>query len=207
EETKAEYTDDIDDPDKLPRKFYVDNVTVAIATQLVYELDPNGKKLRVIKFTDYTREQVTSMFASSAELRSKWSKRVEREAVIAALEDRGIAFESLIEATGQAEADPFDLLCHVAFNAPLRTRRERAERLKKDQKNFFDHYAGEARAILLEVLDKYIEHGTAQFKVPDILKVEPVSNHGNVIEITTLFGGPEKLRDALSNMQNLLYAA
>ena len=57
----------------------------------------------------------------------------------------------------------FDLLCHVAFNAPLRTRRERADRLKMDRKDFFDKYAPEARCILEELLEKYAQHGTAQF--------------------------------------------
>ncbi len=49
------------------------------------------------------------------------------------------------------------------------------ERLKHDRKDFFDHYSPEARAILEELLEKYARHGTAQFVVPDILKVPPIS--------------------------------
>src|SRR5205814_1490603 len=83
-------------------------------------------------------------------------------------------------AAGQPEADPFDLLCHLAYNAPLRTRRERAERLRKEKKDFFDRYAPAARAVLNELLEKYAEHGTAQFVLPDVLGVPPLSEHGNV---------------------------
>lgn len=107
----------------------------------------------------------------------------------------------------QPDADPFDLLCHVAFNAPLRTRRERAETLRKGKKDFFEKYDSIAQQILNEILDKYIEHGIAQFKIPEILKIPPINDHGTIIEINKIFGGAEILRSAISEMQRLLYAA
>jgi len=99
------------------------------------------------------------------------------------------------------------LLCHLAFNGPLRSRRERAGRVKKEEKKFFDKYGPEARAILGDLLEKYAEHGTAQFVIPDVLKLPPISDRGNVIEIARLFGGPEGLKEAVNELQALLYAA
>jgi len=116
-------------------------------------------------------------------------------------------FDELAEAAGQPEADPFDLLCHLAFNAPLRTRRERAQRLKQDRQDFFERYGPEARAVLEGLLEKYAEHGDAQFVLPDVLKGPPLSAHGQIGDIIALFGGPERLRSAVSELQNLLYAA
>ena len=87
--------------------------------------------------------------------------------------------------------------------AQPRTRRERAERLKKGRVDFFDYFSREAREILNEILEKYIEHGVAQFKVPEILRVEPISHHGNTMEIADLFGGAEKLRETLAQLQDL----
>jgi len=188
------------------RKFYVDGGTVEIAAHLVYELDADGK-LQVKKFTEYTGEKVRSMYPSAAELRAKWSNAEERAAIIAALEERGISFEELAEAASQPEADPFDLLCHVAYSAPIRTRRERAEAVREDGKAFFNRFANGARAVLNELLEKYVEYGTAQFQIPDILKVPPISEHGNVMEIAGLFGGGDNLREALGELQQLLYAA
>jgi type I restriction enzyme R subunit len=98
-------------------------------------------------------------------------------------------------------------LCHVAFNAPLRTRRERADRLKKEKKDFFDQYGPQAKEILSELLEKYAEYGSAQFVIPDVLKVPPISERGNVMEIATFFGGPDQLRTAVHRLQTLLYAA
>jgi len=123
------------------------------------------------------------------------------------LEERGIDFDQLRSSSNQPEADPFDLLCHLAFNGPLRTRRERADRVKKEEKKFFEKYGPESRAILGDLLEKYAEHGTAQFVIPDVLKVPPISDRGNVIEIAALFGGPEKLKEAVDRLQALLYAA
>jgi len=113
----------------------------------------------------------------------------------------------LADEAGRPEDDPFDLLCHLAWNAPLRTRRERAERLKRDRTDFFDRYGGDARTVLEALLEKYAEHGAAQFVLPGILKVPPLAGFGNPSEIARRFGGPDKLREAVNEMSGLLYAA
>jgi type I restriction enzyme, R subunit len=188
-------------------KYYVNGGSIEIAAHIVYELDANGKKLRVVKFTDYVSEQIKKMWPSAAELRSHWNKSEEREIILETLSKHGISFEDLAKNTGQPDADPFDLICHIAFSAPLRTRRERAELLRKGRPDFWESYKPEARQILSEILDKYIDYGTTQFNIPDILKVQPLSKHGNIIEISNLFGGPARLRSAVSELQSLLYAA
>ncbi len=197
----------VDDSTSEPRKYYFDGGFVDIAAHLVYELDPDGKQLRVVKFTDYTAEKVRTLYPSAAELRERWADPEQRSEIIARLEERGINFDELAAAANQPDADPFDLLCHITFNAPLRTRRERADRLRKERKDFFDRYSPEAKAVLNDLLEKYAAHGTAQFVIPDVLKVPPISERGNVMEIAGLFGGPEKLREAVNALQTLLYAA
>ena len=189
------------------RKFYVDGGQVEIAAQIVYELDQQGNQLRVVKYIDYTADKVRSLFPNAAELRKRWANADGRSEIVAALEERGIDFDELAEAAKQPDADTFDLLCHLAFNAPLRTRRERAERLRTERKDFFDKYSPEAKAILNDLLEKYAEHGTTQFTFPDILKVPPLSEHGTVIDIVGKFGGVERLQEAVAELQTLLYAA
>jgi type I restriction enzyme R subunit len=132
---------------------------------------------------------------------------VQRADIIARLTERGVSFDELAAAAGQLEADPFDLLCHVAFNAPLRTRRERAQRLRAERKDYFDRYGPEARTILEQLLEKYAEHGDAQFTLPDVLHVPPISQHGTVADIIRIFGGPDQLRSAVTELQAQLYAA
>jgi type I restriction enzyme R subunit len=189
------------------RKYYVDGGQVEVAAHLVYELDPDGKQLRVVRYTEYAAEKVRTLVPSAPELRTRWADPVQRSEIIQGLAERGVSFEELAAAAEQPDADPFDLLCHVAFNAPLRTRRERAQRLRSERKDFFERYGAEARAILDELLEKYAEHGTAQFTMPDVFKVPPVSDHGTLGEIIDLFGGEQPLRNAVIELQNLLYAA
>jgi type I restriction enzyme R subunit len=194
-------------PPEERRKYYFDGGRVEIAAHLVYELDPTGKQLRVIRYTEYAADSVRTICASAPELRAMWADPEKRAETIRQLEERGVSFAELAEATKQPEADPFDLLCHLAFNAPLRTRRERAQKLRESRQDIFQRYSGEARQILEELLDKYAEHGDAQFTLPDVLHVPPLSGHGTVADIIQIFGGPEKLREAVTELQNQLYAA
>lgn len=209
DETKApvrESSTISDDYEGTPKKYYVNGGSVEIIADVVYELDSDGKRLAPIKFTDYTQKQVRSMYTSASELRSKWSDAQQRRQILSLLEEKGITVEQLASATKRFDADPFDLLCHVAYNAPIRTRKERAELLRKDKKDFFDKFGDEARKILNEMLDKYIEYGTEQLSDTNILKVPPISLHGNLMEISELFGGPGALRNSLGELQALLYS-
>ena len=152
-------------------------------------------------------EVVRSLFVNAADLRSRWCNMAMRKDIIEALEERGIVIDDLLTRLKMEEADPFDMICYLAFNSPLRTRRERAEMLKKDRTDFFAPYSAEAQEILRELLEKYAEYGLAQFKLPDVLKLSPIDKHGNIREISEIFGGADKLRYAIEQLQNELYAA
>lgn len=189
------------------RKFYFDGGHVEIAAHLVYDLDPNGKQLRVVRYTDYAAETIRTLCPNTPDLRAQWADPAKRSGIIARLAERGIDFDDLAEAAKQPDADPFDLLCHLAFNAPLRTRRERAQHLKESRPDFFGRYGPEARQILEDLLEKYAVYGDAQFVLPDVLKVPPLSDHGQIADIVRLFGGADRLREAVDELQQHLYAA
>ncbi|MCR9245154.1 MAG: DEAD/DEAH box helicase family protein [bacterium] len=195
-------------PGGEPRKFYFDGGAVEIAAHLVYELDPDsGKQLRVIQFTDYTAEKVRTLYSNAAQLQRDWAIPDQRAEIIERLAERGIDFDELANAANQPDADPFDLLCHIAFESPLRTRRERAQRLRAEEREFFQKFEPEAQQVLVQLLDKYAEHGTAQFLIPDVLELPPINQHGNILEIARLFGGEEQLAEAVADLQTLLYVA
>jgi type I restriction enzyme R subunit len=189
------------------RKFYYDGGQVEIAAELVHELDADGKQLRVIKLTDYTAEKVRTLCTGPDDLRTRWANASQRADIIQQLAERGIDFQTVAAQAGKPDADPFDMLCHLAFNAPLLTRRQRADRVKKQETAFFKFFAPEAREILNDLLEKYAADGELQFTLPDVLKVRPISDHGNVNEIIGKFGGADQLRNAVNQLQSLLYAA
>lgn len=190
-----------------PRKFYYDGGTVEIIRQLVYELDSDGRKLACRQLTDYTGDKVRTLYPNASELRKDWLDPARRADIIEQLEEKGIDTHTLGASVGKPEADPFDLLCHLAYNAPLRTRRERADRIKRDEAEFFNRHGPEAREVLAALIEKYAEHGAAQFTLPDVLEIPPFNDWGNVIEIAARFGGGKAMREAVNELQMRLYGA
>src|SRR5438874_4017389 len=127
----------VDPPEPAERrKYYFDGGQVEIAAELVHELDADGKQLRVIELTDYTAEKVRTLCAGPEELRARWADAGQRADIIHQLAERGIDFQQVTLQAGKPDADPFDLLCHLAFNAPLLTRRQRADRMKRERTAF-----------------------------------------------------------------------
>ena len=187
-------------------KYYVDGGRVEIAAHLVYELDADGKQLRVIQLTDYTGEKVRMLYRSPEELAAAWADQRRREEVLAELAERGIDPSELVERTGRPDADPFDLLCQLAFDAPLLTRRQRAQRARQTGADFFARYGEDARAVLDMLLEKYAEHGVGELSMPMALRTPPLSGLGNVSEIAGRFGGASEMAKAVAALQEVLYA-
>ena len=65
-------------PTEEHRKFYFDGGQVEIAAHLVYDLDPNGKQLRVVRYTEYAAETVRTLCPSTPELRAQWADPAQR---------------------------------------------------------------------------------------------------------------------------------
>ena len=205
--------EDDDDTDEPPtgggsgetrRKFYVTEGTVSIVAESVHILDANGK-LRTVQFTQYAKEQITTMFPSMNDFRSKWNDLQERQHILDELENNGISIEQLMEITKQQDVDPFDLLCFVAFDLKPMTRKQRADLLKKNKPDFFAHYSERAKDVLNLILEKYVDYGLNQIR-PDIISVEPIAQQGNPIEIVNEFGGMDEFKKAINELQTLLYA-
>jgi type I restriction enzyme R subunit len=194
-------------PSEEPRKFYVDGGQVEVIGHLVYDLDTDGKKLQVVRYTEYSGRAVRTLYPSRDALQSAWANPDTRAEVLRELTERGISFEELAASADQPEADPFDLLCHLAWNAPLRTRRQRAEQARSAAQDLFNQYGDTAREILTLLLDKYVERGIIQFNaLSDLMKVQPFDRFGTPSEIATRhFGGVMGLKDAVSRLQTAIY--
>ncbi len=178
-----------------------------IATHLTQDLDAEGRQLRVTEFRDYTGEVIRSIFLDMAEFRHNWSNPDRRSEVSQLLREKGIDVDHAGEIFDNPEADPFDLLCNIAWNAPVMTRAQRVKRVREQQVAFFEEHGEEARKILTALLTKYADHGPSEFSMPDVLKVSPISELGNVSEIIKMFGGAKNFRKSVTRLQQLLYVA
>jgi len=184
------------------QRWFTDGRIVVRGNQAVRK---KGKKADCI--LRYAAEKVRTLYANPEEFRARWSDSIQRGSIVQELAQRGIDFSEVAAQAGKPDTDRFDLLCHLAFNAPVLTRSQRADRVKRRQAAFLNYYSPEAREILNELLEKYSRDGELQFTLPDVLKLPPISEHGNVNEIMDKFGGAEKLREAVNQLQALLYAA
>ena len=74
------------------------------------------------------------------------------------------------------------------------------------RKDFWDRYTPQARSVLNDLLDKYTDHGVTQLDDLQILEVPPLSARGTPLEIASFFGGADRLRSAVRELQAILYA-
>ena len=191
---------------ELPRKYYLDGVQVYIAGEQAFELDPEGNILRTMEFTDYVTENVRRLNLSAEHLRQAWPLTEQRREIMEQLRQHGIDPEHLAAVTHHEDADALDLLLHVAYNAPLVSRRERLEKLQQKKANFLNTFTPAARQILDTLLEKYADFGISQLDdLPSLLRVQPFSGYGSPADIYEIFGGPAKLVQAVDELQKGLY--
>lgn len=184
-----------------PRRYVIHNVPVSVSVERVQFLDENGR-LITESLTDYTRKTVLKNYALLNDFLTAWNDAEKKQAVLEALAAQGVFLEELAEQVGK-DFDPFDLVCHIAFDRPPLTRRERADNVKK--RDLFGRYEAKARAVLNALLDKYADSGITSVESLDILKVDPLSQFGTPIEIVKLFGGKPGYLTAIRELEAALY--
>lgn len=199
--------EETDEDNNTVRRYVVANVPVKVAAERVQYFDPNGK-LITESLKDYTRNAVTKEYTTLDDFLRRWSSAEKKQAIIEELAEQGVFFEALADEVGEKsgkEFDPFDLVCHVAWDMPPLTRKERAEQVKK--RNYFTQYGEQARLVLEALLDKYADEGVAQIEETQILTIAPFTNFGTPIEIIRAFGGFEQYQQAVNDLEKALYSA
>ncbi|MCX7186944.1 MAG: DEAD/DEAH box helicase family protein [Methylotenera sp.] len=183
-------------------KYVLGDVTVYVVSERVQYYGPEGK-LITESLKDYTRQTVRKDYASLDEFLRSWNKADRKAAILQTLEQHGLLLEPLADEVGK-DFDAFDLICHVAFDQPPLTRRERAEQVKK--RNYFAKYGEQARQVLESLLEKYADTGIENIEDIKILTLDPFKNMGTANELVTAFGGKPAYIAALQELEQHLYA-
>jgi type I restriction enzyme R subunit len=197
----------VDQPDlQVPpgdpiRKIYVDGVGARIIAERVEYLDENGK-LVTETLRDFTKTALKKRFASLDDFLKRWKSMERKQAIIEELEAEGLALDAIADELGK-NLDPFDLICHIAFDKKPLTRRERAENVRK--RDVFTKYGPQARAVLNALLEKYRDEGVLNLDDANVLKVTPFTAMGSVVQLINAFGGKEGFEKAVHEMQDALY--
>jgi len=200
EQAWADWTQD----DSAPVKRYVvADVEVQVLSERVQYYGADGK-LVTESLKDYTRKAVYREFASLNDFLRCWTAAEKKQAVIDELAEQGVLFEILAAEIGR-DCDPFDLICHMVWDVPPLTRKERAREVKK--RNYFTKYGDRAQQVLEALLDKYADEGIEAVEEPQILKIPPFNQMGTPIELLNLFGGKSGYLKAVRELETQLYQA
>ncbi len=190
------------EPPTPRKKVYVNGVDVSVLISRELHFDQHGKPITT-SLKDHTREIIQGQFASLDEFLNKWNTTERKEAIIAELVEQGVMVEALYDAVDK-QVDLFDLICHVAYDQPPMTRKERANNVKK--RNYFTKYGDQARNVLEALLDKYSDEGIENMESMEVLQVKPLSDFGSTLEIVNgIFGSREKYLQAIKDLENELY--
>lgn len=186
-------------------KYRVKGVVVKKVAERVQYYDTDGK-LVTESFKDYTRNAVTKHFASLDDFVRKWKGSERKQVIIEELAAEGVIWQALEEEVGK-DMDPFDLICHIVYDQPPLTRKERAENVKK--RDYFSKYSEVAQTVLNVLVEQYADAGISQLEQSGYaeLKVPRLKPLGNPMQIIQKeFGGKPQYRQALNDLENHLYA-
>ncbi len=111
------------------RKIYVDGVSATIVAERVEYLDESGK-LVTESLRDFTKAALRRHFVSLDNFLVRWKSTERKQAIVEELAAEGLLLDPLTDEVGK-DLDPFDLICHVAFDrpplTPARARRQRPQ--------------------------------------------------------------------------------
>ncbi len=189
---------------KEVKKIVVEGIHIEIADEAIFIIESTGQQLTLAQYKDYTRQYVRRLTPTLLELRNTWVNSDLRRNFLESLSSYGIHPDLLASVENLTEVDYFDLLAHLAFEAPLRTRSDRATAFLNREQGFIKSYKGKARETILELLDKYRAGGIEQLE-SKVFNVSPFRECGGVVKISEHFGGTEKLGLALKEMRERLY--
>lgn len=190
-------------PPERRRKVTVNGVEVTVIKERVQYMGDDGKIITE-SLRDYTRKNVRTTYTSLDAFLRSWKQADKKRAIVEELEQHGVIFAALNEEIGSS-FDPFDLICHVAFDQKPLTRKERAEQVKK--RDYFTKYGDLARKVVSALLDKYSDDGLLDLENPEIIRLDPLSKLGSPVEIIRAFGGKLAYDAAIHALTDELYKA
>lgn len=189
-------------------KYYVNDVPVSIVGERIQYYDKE-KGLVTVTLRDYSKDVLKKKYNTLNDFLNEWTAAERKDVLIAELLEQGVFMEELKDKVGK-DLDEFDLICHVAFDMPPLSRKERAENVKK--RNYFAKYSEHARKVLEAILEKYSDEGIDVIddakdstKLVDFLKLPPISNIALPLQIMNEFGGKEKYLYAVRELENEIY--
>jgi type I restriction enzyme R subunit len=185
----------------------VEGLEVRIADEAVFVIEGSGQQLTQQQYLDYTREKVRliSQAQKIDDLRNTWVNAGTRRKFLTDLQNASVYVDVIADVIGQSDADQFDLLGHLTFDTPLRTRSERATAFLNREARFLQNQPRPAQEVLLALLEKYRAVGIEEISDPRIFRLPPFLEMGQAPGVARRFGSLPVLQEKLADLQNRIY--
>lgn len=193
--------DVVNEPKPKYIKKFIEGVEVKIINERIQYLGADGKIITE-SLIDYTKKSIGSQYKTLDSFLQAWNNADKKKVIIDELEDKGIFFDALKEEIG-IQFDPFDLICHIAYEMPALSRKDRADNVKK--RNYFTKYSTKAQEVLSNLLDKYADDGLLTIESMEVLKLKPINELGTPVELIEAFGGKPQYELAIKELEQELY--
>jgi type I restriction enzyme R subunit len=192
-----------DPPPPVRAKYYVDDGFFEVESEARLVPTHNGHGVVLTEYAQLIRERIRAV-GSQADLSREWSEADSRHRLTAILADTGVDIAELLALVGPA-VDPLDALFHLAWNAPVRTRSERARHAREAHAEESAAMSAGARAILEGLLQRYENYGVADLESTEVYRLDPLNQLGSPVEIAKTTGGADGMRAQLDLAQRWLY--
>ena len=194
-------------PEKpVTKKISLEGLEVHIAEETKIILTADGKTLTEAEYIEYSKDGVIKFVATLNDLYKIWRNTEKRRTFLEELRKKSIYPELLASIVKVPDGDTFDIIAHIAFDAPILTRDERANAFTNKRATFMNAIGDRAQDVILSLLDKYRIGGIEQISKPEVFRVPPFDKMGYLRGVAEIFGGFDKLREALDEVQSGLYA-
>ena len=188
--------------EKEEGKVIVKGINVYIEEETYVEVE--GRKLNKAQYIEYAKENVRKKVLTLDDLRRIWINKDQRQQFLQDLTRKSINPDLIARLLDRPDADAFDIIAHVAFDAPILSRDDRAQALLNEKHQFISSFNDTAKEVLLNLIEKYKLAGIEEIS-PTALETPDIQKIGRLQEIIDSFGGIDSLLHTLESISQGLY--
>lgn len=182
-------------------KYYVSELPVEVIGERVQYYWMGS--LHTESLVDYAKKSIHQQYSTLADFINRWTSEEKKAAICEELEKHGVFLEQLRTQVGNDDMDDFDLICHIAYDIPAMTRKERAQAVRDS--GYLDQFNEAAKLVLDALLEKYATSSIRDLDDINILRLKEFQELGSVPSIVKLFGGKDQFLRTVQALENELY--
>ncbi|WML90573.1 DEAD/DEAH box helicase family protein [Thiothrix lacustris] len=178
-----------------------DNIQNLISTEFLGE---DGKPMSVQDYLQQFYATLPEFFKDEEELRTLWSQPETRQGLLDGLQAKGYAtaqLEVISRAVNAEGSDLFDVLAHIAFAFPTKTREERVAAHKS---RIYQGYNYKQREFIEFILQHYVDSGVTELATPKLKTFIDLKYQG-IRDMPTELGKAADVKRLFVELQQRLY--